>query len=187
MFLICKNLSPLHIRMICALKFGWNWPCRSWEEDVNSFLLFFYYPSPSWPFIWTYTFTQGCFEPSLVEISCMVLEKKILNFINVQLSPLGKKQGPSFEQTWIPFTHGCFVPSLVDNGPVVWENKMKIWKVYRQMDDRGSEKFTWTSRWGKLKSTDLINALPKYTKYIEHITFINYYINLEAFNGKYNQ
>ena len=39
----------------------------------------------------------------------------------------------------------------------------------------------------KLKSTDLVNALPKYTKYIEHITFINYYINLEAFNGKYNQ
>ena len=38
--------------------------------------------------------------------------------------PLGKGQGPSFEQTWIPFNQGCFVPSFVEIGPVVLENKI---------------------------------------------------------------
>mgnify|MGYP003689875993 CR=1 FL=1 len=41
--------------------------------------------------------------PSLVDIGPVVLEKKIFNFVNVffailKLSPLGKWQGPSFEQ-----------------------------------------------------------------------------------------
>ena len=32
MFLICKNLSPLHLRMLCV-KFGWNWSISSdWED-----------------------------------------------------------------------------------------------------------------------------------------------------------
>ena len=35
-----------------------------------------------------------------------------------------KKEGPSFEQTWIPFTQGYFVPSLVKIGPVVLEKKI---------------------------------------------------------------
>ena len=49
-------------------------------------------------------FTQGCFVTSLVEIGSVVLEKKIFKFWQCifaisQLSPLGKGQGPSFEQT----------------------------------------------------------------------------------------
>jgi len=36
---------------------------------------------------------------------------------------LGKGQGPSFEQTWIPFTKGCFVPSLDEISSVVLEKK----------------------------------------------------------------
>ena len=31
---------------------------------------------------------------------------------------IGKGQGPSFEQTWIPFTQGWFVPGLVKIDPV---------------------------------------------------------------------
>ena len=31
-------------------------------------------------------------------------------FNNPIVSPLGKGQGPSFAQTWIPFTQECFVP-----------------------------------------------------------------------------
>ena len=45
-------------------------------------------------------------------------------FAILQLSPLGKGQGPSFEQTWFPFTQGCFVQSLVDIGLVVQEKKI---------------------------------------------------------------
>ena len=41
------NLNPLHPRMFCV-KFGWNWPSGSREEDfknfVNVFLLFHYFP-----------------------------------------------------------------------------------------------------------------------------------------------
>ena len=40
------------------------------------------------------------------------------------LSPLGKEQGPSFEQACIPFTQGRFVPSLIEIGPVVLEKKI---------------------------------------------------------------
>ena len=40
------------------------------------------------------------------------------NLLNV--SPLGKGRGSSFEQIWIPFTQGCFVTSLVEISPVVW-------------------------------------------------------------------
>ena len=88
--------------------------------------------------------TQGCFKPSLVEIGPAVLEKKIFkccqcNFTILQLSPLVRGNGPSFEQTWIPFTQGCFMPSLVKIDPVVLEKKSKIGKVYRwtgrQTDD----------------------------------------------------
>ena len=52
--------------------------------------------------------TQGCCVPSLVEIIPVVLEKKILKYNQLifatcisWLSPLGKRQGPSFEQTLI--------------------------------------------------------------------------------------
>ena len=144
--------------------------------------------------------------PSLVEIDSMVLQKifwfrQCFSTI-LLLSPLGKRRGPSFEQTWIPFTLGCCVLSLVDNGPVilesnfnfvnvfslfrnylalekgvalylnklespwpknalcqVWykvahavvlEKKMKIWKVYRQMD--GQRKKDDQKDWLKLSA-----------------------------------
>ena len=73
-------------------------------------------------------------------------------FTILQLSPVGKGNGPSLEQTWIPFTQGCFVPSYVKLGPVVLEKKSKIRKVYKQTDgqtdrqtadNRRSEKLTW--------------------------------------------
>ena len=55
--------------------------------------------------------------------------RRFFNFVNEffafsLLSPFGKGQGPSFEQTWIPFTQGCFVPSLVEIGSVVLEKKI---------------------------------------------------------------
>ena len=93
---------------------------------------------PSFEQTWI-PFNQGYFVPSLVKIGPVVLEKKIFKscqffFINSQLSPLLVGRGPSFEQTWIPFNQEYFVPSLVEIGPVVLEKKMKMWKVYRQMD-----------------------------------------------------
>ena len=66
---------------------------------------------------------------SLVEIGPVVLEKKILKFRKCifaisKESPLGKRKGPSIEQSWIPFTQECNVLSLVEIGPVVLDRKI---------------------------------------------------------------
>ena len=46
------------------------------------------------------------------------------------LSPLGKGQGPSFEQTWIPFTQGSFVTSWVEIGSVFLKKEIfKFWQL----------------------------------------------------------
>ena len=96
-----------------------------------------------WPLIWTNLNPrhQECFVPNVVEIGQMVLEKKILKFLQCifgisWLSPLGIGCGPSFEQTWIPFTQEFFVPTLFEIGPVVLEKMIKIRKVYTQTDRR---------------------------------------------------
>ena len=78
--------------------------------------------------------------PSLVKICPVVLEKKILKicqciFAFSLLSPIEKKGGASFDQTWIPFTLKCFLPSLIEIDPVVLEKKMKMWKVYDNNND----------------------------------------------------
>ena len=85
---------------------------------------------PSFGQTWI-SINQGFFVTSLVEISPVVLKKKIFKvgqciFTISLLSPLWKRRGPSFEQTQIPFTQGCFVPSLVEIGPVVLEKNIFI-------------------------------------------------------------
>ena len=90
---------------------------------------------PSFEQTWI-PFTQGCFVSSLVEFGPAVLEKKIFkscqcNFTILQLPLFGKRNGPSFEQTWIPFIQRCIVPSLIKIGPVVLEKKSKIGNFYR--------------------------------------------------------
>ena len=83
--------------------------------------------------------TEEFFVGRLIEIDPVVLEKKILKYFQYNITfsplyPLGKRRGPSFEQTWIPSTQECFVPSLVEIGPVVLGKKLKMWKVYRRTD-----------------------------------------------------
>ena len=76
--------------MICA-KFDWNWPSGSGEEDfLNSSIYFHYFVIISpWKRIGPsyektrILFTQGYFVPSFVEIDPLILEKKILKFVNV--------------------------------------------------------------------------------------------------------
>ena len=142
------NMNPHHRRMLCA-KFVWNWPSGSEEEDFSSpqyiFVISLWYPlkkgrGPSFEQTWI-PITQGCLVLSSVEISQVVLKKKIFKvqqfmFAISLSSPLKKGRGPSFEQTWIPITQGCFEPSLVKIGPVVLKKKSKIGKVYRRTDRR---------------------------------------------------
>ena len=66
--------------------------------------------------------------PSLVVIGQLFLEKidifcKCILAI-LLLSPLGKRHGPSFKQTWIPFIQGKVVPSLVEIGPMLLDRKI---------------------------------------------------------------
>ena len=119
-------------------------------------------------FIWI--LTQGCFVPSLVEIGSVVLEKKIFKFCQCifaisLLSPLGKGQGPSFEQIWIPLTQGCFVPRLVEIDPVVQEkmNNVKSLQTDGQTEgqtDDGRQvirkaHLSFQLRWAKINALNL--------------------------------
>ena len=74
-----------------------------------------------------------------MEFALWFWRKRVLNFANIfspfrNFFPLGNRQGPSFEQTWIPFTQGCFLPSLDGIFPVILEKKKKMWKVYDNDD-----------------------------------------------------
>ena len=51
------------------------------------------------------------------------------------LSALGKRHGPSFEQTWILVIKECFVPSLFEIAPVVLEKKIKTWRISNDIDN----------------------------------------------------
>ena len=73
-------------KMLCA-KFGWNWLHGSGEKEFLNFLtVSLLFPlekerGPSYEYIWT-PLIQEWFVPSLDEIGCMVLVKRILNFVN---------------------------------------------------------------------------------------------------------
>ena len=138
---------------------------------------------PSFEQTWI-PFTQGCFVPSLVEISLVVLEKKLkmwkvyrrmvklvqvlqkkifncCQYILLFHSYLPMKgHCPSFEQTWIPSIQGCFVPSLDEIGLVVLEKKSKMWKVYRRMHgqtNRRTDRQTTDDRSEKLELSALVS------------------------------
>ena len=111
-----KLESPLHPRMLCA-KFGWNWPGGSREDDFSNLLMYFRNFIIIFP-LWT---IGPSFEQSRIPLHPKIICAKFhLNwptgfgeenfkicqcfFPILQLSPLGKRRGPSFEQTWIPST-----------------------------------------------------------------------------------
>ena len=86
MVLICLKLNPHYPWMLCA-KFGWNWPSR-FKKILQFRQCFFCYFNilctckRAWPLLeqtWI-PFNSVCFVPSLVEISPVVLEKKIFKF-----------------------------------------------------------------------------------------------------------
>ena len=127
MVLLWTKLNPIHPRMLCA-KFGWIWLSGQCIFAISNYL----------PLEKVGALHLNKVEsPSLKDSLCKVWLKlalwfwrrrflKFSQFIFAisQLSPLGKGQGPSFEQNWIPFTQGCFVQSLVDIGLVVQEKKI---------------------------------------------------------------
>ena len=78
------NLSPIYPRILRA-KFGWNWHSGYGDDFKFCLSCIFTIPfisplergcDPSFEQKWV-PFTQECFVPSLVEISSVVLEKKI--------------------------------------------------------------------------------------------------------------
>ena len=111
----------------------------------------------AWPFIWTNMISlQGCFVPSLLEISPVVLKRKIYKvcqckFPFSQLSPFGKGRGPSFEHNWIPIIQGCFMPSLVEIGPLFL--KRKIFKVCQCIFDISLLSPLWKGRCPSFEQT----------------------------------
>ena len=121
--------TPFHPSIVCA-NFGWNWPSGP-REDICQYI---FYIKLSYPFRKTGSFIY--FIHNLVKIGIAVLERNFFLFSScifaiLLLSPLGKRCGTLFEQTWIPFIQGRFAPSLVKNGPVGLEKK--IWKFRQSM------------------------------------------------------
>ena len=63
---------------------------------------------------------------------------ELLNFVHVFLLicnhlPFERgDRGPSLKKNWIPSTQECFVSDLVEISRLVLEEKMKMWKVYKQ-------------------------------------------------------
>ena len=82
--------------------------------------------------------------PSLVKIGPVVLEKKIFEsrpyiFNMLLLSTLENRNGPSFEQTWIPL-----LKNLTEMIPVVLEEKIKLWNFFN-MSTTISQQKQWTN------------------------------------------
>ena len=139
------NLNPPHPRMLYA-KFGWNLPSCSSEEDFfQNFVIFISFKVRL--FLWTNlnSLHTRWFVPSLAEIISLVILVEFFSLILAIsfLSPLGKRRGPSFGQTWILFTQECFVPSLVEISPVVRENFFFKFR-YSQYTEMLSAMLGWT-------------------------------------------
>ena len=114
---------------------------RKFLNFVNVFIFAILFLSPPWKRCHPsfeqslFPFTKWYFVPSLVEIGWVVLEKMILNFVNVCTFYLPWKRPRPFIWTiFISLNPKCFMPSLVRIGSVVLEKKMKMWKVHRQTD-----------------------------------------------------
>ena len=58
------------------------------------------------------------------------------HYILIILYPFGNGRCPFFLTNLrpLPLTQGWFVPCLFETGPLIFEKKIKMWKVYRQMD-----------------------------------------------------
>ena len=145
MVLICENFSLLHPRMPCV-KLHWKWFWRTrFLNLVHVFQLFHYYllldksltlysnklesPSPKDAFA------------KLVEIGPGFWRRRFLNFsmyfcFFINIYPW--KRMWSFIWTKLNSLHPRMlkVSSLVDIGSVVLGKKIKMWKVYRWMDNR---------------------------------------------------
>ena len=146
MVLICKSLSLLHTRMLYAMFEIGTVVLKKMFKFCPCFSISLLPPlgkghGPSFEQIWI-PFIKGCLLSRLVEIGPVVLEKthKFCQcfFAILLFSFLGKGQFMSLHLSKLkltPFTQRCHVQSLVNIGPVVLENKMKMWKVYDNVDD----------------------------------------------------
>ena len=97
MVLICKSLSLLHLRMLCA-KFGWNW-----QKLLGSKILIIISPwKMVWPFIWT-NLNPLHLRMLCVKFGCNRPSGSGEDFVNV-------------------FSLFCNYLSLDTGGPFIWTN-----------------------------------------------------------------
>ena len=76
------------------------------------------------------------------------------------LSPLGKRHGPSFEQTWFLVIKEFFLPSLFEIAPVVLEKKIKTWRIYNDIDHDDNDDMQHTN----FDQTSSLEPIAKRTK-----------------------
>ena len=104
--------------------------------------------------------TLVCIVPSLVEIGPVVhilhprmhCAKFHWNWPSGSY-PFGKRQSPTFEQTWIPFTQSRFVPSFGWNWPSGSGEDFSNWSMYfRFFIIISPSKRVWPFIWTNLKN-----------------------------------
>ena len=110
----------------------WFWRIK-FLKAINVFLLFRYYLSLAWSFLWTnvnFPHPRMLYANQVwLKLDQKFLSRIFLVFIRHCIFPLfviisdWKECGPSFEQIWFSFTQGWSVPSLVEISLFVLEEK----------------------------------------------------------------
>ena len=137
--------------------------------------------------------------PSPKDVLCQVWLKLVQRFwrrrfFTISLKhfcfylPLGKKQSPSIEQTWILLTQGCYVLSLVEISPVVLDKKILCVFAISLLSLLGK---WWGPLYNKLEFTSPNNALcqvwlklalwfwRRFLNFINILSLFCYYLPLE--------
>ena len=122
---------------------SYNIDLEKMKNPIISFLI------SEWSFFvkpWV-SFTKGCFLPSLVEIDQVVLEERILNFVNVSL--------PFHNYMYLPFEKGMTLLLNKFESPSPKDALCQVWlkpSLRLRWAKKWSEKLTWDFSSGQLKS-----------------------------------
>jgi hypothetical protein len=118
-----NDLYQVWLKLAC-----WFWRKNFFNKNI-CIKYGFLYCGPSWPtatMMWTILNLHYQVNMSQTYFYSVVLEKIFIMtpIPFLQLSPLWKGHGPSFEEFRIPFTHGWFMPCLIEISLLVPEKKI---------------------------------------------------------------
>ena len=156
---IQTNLNSLYLGMLFA-KFGWNWPSGS---TCN------YLPLE----IWVVLHLNKLMYPSTKDDLCLVWLKLAQLFWRRRFFKILNLFSLSLFRNYLPFEIGE-APSLIEIDPVVLEKKMKMWKVYDNLNENEWEaneelKFAFLVSESSLRTNYVLFRYAKSTRSISYV------------------